>query len=155
MKNSRVLFKVVFHSVKINIERQVVFFQEKKMREIFKKNDDDFFRKQNIPDFAHDQVAFEVFSHFGWIFLMLKFCSTFKQHLAQIFLSRFFFFAQLSLTQIHSIFQSFFRGRGKFFFISGGLVALDGALKKLIKKRKRKILVNFCCAFLLAKKKLL
>ena len=91
MKNSRVLFKVVFHSVKINIERQVVFFQEKKRGKFFKKNDDDFFRKQNIPDFAHDQVAFEVFSHFGWIFLMLKFCSTFKQHLAQIFLSRFFF----------------------------------------------------------------
>jgi len=91
------------------------------MREIFKKNDDDFFRKQNIPDFAHDQVAFEVFSHFGWIFLMLKFCSTFKQHLAQIFLSRFFFFAQLSLTQIHSIFQSFFRGRGNFFLYLEGL----------------------------------
>ena len=52
MKNSRVLFKVVFHSVKINIERQVVFFQEKKMREIFKKNDDDFFSKTKHSGFC-------------------------------------------------------------------------------------------------------
>jgi hypothetical protein len=108
------------------------------MREIFKKNDDDFFRKQNIPDFAHDQVAFEVFSHFGWIFLMLKFCSTFKQHLAQIFLSRFFFFAQLSLTQIHSIFQSFFRGRGKFFFYIWRACGTRWSSQKIDQKKKEK-----------------
>jgi hypothetical protein len=117
MKNSRVLFKVVFHSVKINIERQVVFFQEKKRGKFFKKNDDDFFRKQNIPDFAHDQVAFEVFSHFGWIFLMLKFCSTFKQHLAQIFLSRFFFSLLSSLSLRYIVFFKVFLGGGGNFFL--------------------------------------
>jgi len=47
-------------------------------------------------------------------------------------------------------------GRGNF-FISGGLVALDGALKKLIKKEREKfveILFNFCCAFIFLPRKI-
>ena len=39
------------HSVKINIERQVVFFEEKKNEGNFLKRMMIFFRKQNIPDF--------------------------------------------------------------------------------------------------------
>ena len=72
--------------------------------------------------------------------------------LAQIFLSR--FFSLLSSLSLRYIVFFFLRKRGRrgSFFLkknSGGLVALDGALKKFHQKRKRKMRVIVFSFFVL------
>ena len=118
--------------------------------------------EQNIPEFCTWSSCLffrqKVVSRFGWIFLMLKFC-TFKQQLClNIFLSRFFsLLSSLSLRYI--VFFFFKKGEGGDLFLkknSGGLVALDGALKKFHQKRKRKmrvIVFSFVVLFLSGQEK--
>jgi len=116
MFSSRV-FKAVFN-VKINIERQVVFFQEKNegikrmMMINFRTKHSRILHMIKLPVFSSkSRLSFWVdFSHAKILHIQAA-------ALLKYFLSSFFFFAQLSLTQIHSIFFFFEKGEGGDLFL--------------------------------------